>query len=100
VVADQTKLSVTDGAALRWIVPKILLTVAHFSPPLGLAWVVVGQHPWLSVALRAHVKYGFWIVVTCQVSWRIGTPRAELDSHVPPPISPPEIGYSSNDTND
>jgi hypothetical protein len=41
VVADETKFSVTDGAALCCIVPKILATVAHFR----LLWASRGQ--WL-----------------------------------------------------
>jgi hypothetical protein len=36
-----------------------------------------------AIALRAHMKCGFGIVVACQVSRRIGAPRAEFDSHVP-----------------
>jgi hypothetical protein len=56
-----------------------------FSPPAGLAWVVVGEHRLLAVALRTHVKCGFRIVVACQVLRRIGTPRAGFHSHVPSP---------------
>src|SRR5216684_4999594 len=46
---------------------------------------MLGGPPMFAVALRAHVKRGFGIVVAGQVSRRIGTPRAEFDSHVPPP---------------
>jgi len=52
---------------------------------MGLARAMLGEHPLLAVALRAHMKCGFGIVVACQVSRRIGAPRAEFGSYVQPP---------------
>jgi hypothetical protein len=57
------------------------------SPPIGIAWVVVGEHRLLAVALRAHMKFDFGGVVVFQVSRPIGTPRAALDSHMRPPTA-------------
>jgi hypothetical protein len=45
---------------------------------------VIGAGFVLAVALGAHVKRAFGIVVTCQISRRIGTLCAELDPHVRP----------------
>jgi hypothetical protein len=52
-------------------------------PPVDLAWVVIGARPPPFVALRAHVKNCFRVVMTCQVSRSVGTHRAELDPHRP-----------------
>jgi hypothetical protein len=53
---------------------------------MGPAWVVIGAGLLLAVALSAHVKRAFGIVVACQISRRIRAPFAELDPHVPPPV--------------
>jgi hypothetical protein len=54
-------------------------------PPVGWAWVVVGGRLSIAVARRADVKLPLGIVMACQILWRIGTARAQLDSHVLPP---------------
>src|ERR1700730_2074027 len=48
---------------------------------------MLGGPPLFAVALGAHVKCGFGIVMACQVSGRIRTPRAKFDSHVPPSMA-------------
>lgn len=67
---------------------------APFRKCWGLLRIVVPCRPCVgsncarllfAIALRAHVKHAFGIVVACQVSWRIGTPCAKLDPHVRPP---------------
>jgi hypothetical protein len=62
---------------------------------MDLAWIVLGARLVFAVALRAHVKEAFGIVVACQVAWRIGTPCAELDPHVRPPEAGQQTSTSS-----
>ena len=63
-------------------------------PPVVSARVAVGARL-LAVTLRADVKNPFGVVMVCQVSRRIRTSWAELDSHVLPPMAKQQSSSST-----